>query len=75
MKSSGKAAPTHALRVRSFLATTSPAIFDANGQLKDNIQTRAKIYKCRILTSTDIKDLAHHADDASFLQTKLFRHD
>jgi hypothetical protein len=63
-----------ALRVRSLLATTSPDILHPDGELRNNIRTRAEIYQCTILTSQAIKDLADHADDDSFIKQRLFHH-
>jgi len=46
-----------ALRVRSYLATTSTYVLD-NGKVKSSLRTRSEIYNCRIITADDIRTLA-----------------
>jgi len=47
-----------ALRVQSFLATTSGNVLGKDGELKSSIRNRASIYNCRIITTTEIKQIA-----------------
>jgi len=61
-----------ALRVRSFLATTAQAIFDKQGNLKQNLQDRAAIYGCRFLTKSVIEELARNPDDPQRVNQLVF---
>jgi hypothetical protein len=48
-----------ALRVRSYLATTGTNIFDKQThQVKSSVTNRAAIYNCRLLTESQIQNLA-----------------
>jgi hypothetical protein len=48
-----------ALRVRSYLATTGTNIFDnQTHQVKSSVTNRAAIYNCRLLTESQIQNLA-----------------
>ncbi|NLX98470.1 MAG: DUF1887 family protein [Rhodopirellula sp.] len=59
-----------ALRVQSWLATTSDNVLDArSGQLKSNIATRAEIYHCRLVLREQIAQLAAAPDDRRLLES------
>jgi hypothetical protein len=61
-----------ALRVRSYLATTSDNILDRNGQIKSTILDRAAIYGCRLLSARLIHQLASDPENVGLLQDTLF---
>jgi hypothetical protein len=62
-----------ALRVRSWLATTSPTILDrTTGEIKASIQTRAEIHNCGIILTEDIRRLAAAPDDGELVKNILF---
>jgi hypothetical protein len=61
-----------ALRVRSYLATTSGNLFDKQGNIKPSLQDRAAIYNCRFITKRDIQRLAEHVDDVAAVQGIFF---
>ncbi len=61
-----------ALRVRSFLATTSTNLLDPGGNIKPSVRDRASLYNCRFLTTPDIQKLAGAPDDHELLQRLLF---
>ncbi|MEX1027459.1 MAG: DUF1887 family CARF protein [Candidatus Paceibacterota bacterium] len=61
-----------ALRVRSYLATTSDNLFDKQGNIKPSLQDRAAIYNCRFVTKSEIQHLAEHVDDVSAVEHILF---
>jgi len=61
-----------ALRVHSYLATTSANLLDDNGNIKPSVRDRASLYNCRFLTTPDIQKLAGSADDHELLQQLLF---
>ncbi len=46
-----------ALRVSSYFASTSPNILE-NGRIKTHLETRAKLYNCRIITRDKLSKLA-----------------
>lgn len=50
-----------ALRVRSYLATTSPNVLDKEQNVKPSLQSRSAIYNCKIITGSDIRNLAHES--------------
>jgi len=52
-----------ALRVRSYLATTGSNVLEKTGGLKRSVKNRASIYNCRIITTTEIKEIANAGDD------------
>jgi len=52
-----------ALRVRSYLATTGSNVLDSSGSLKSSVKNRASIYNCRIVTATEIKQIANADND------------
>jgi Domain of unknown function (DUF1887) len=58
-----------AAHVHSYLATTGRNLFTKDGQIKSQLQTRASIYNCALLTGDAIKRLAAHpsADEARTL--------
>jgi hypothetical protein len=60
-----------ALRVQSYLATTSSSILD-DRSLRTIIRERAELYNCRILTDDTIRSLAQRPDDLDLIQTSLF---
>jgi len=62
---------TRALRVRSYLATTSGNVLDKDGSLKPGVKARANLYNCRILTRDKIQQLAVSDEPASLLAELL----
>jgi hypothetical protein len=60
------------LRVNPVLVTTSAKILDQDGQLKQNLADRARIYNCRIVTVHQAQDLARCSDSAEKLDATLF---
>lgn len=63
-----------ALRVRSYLATTSSNVLDKAGNVKQSLRTRSEIYNCRILTTNDIQRLADESVTADQVKAILFGH-
>jgi hypothetical protein len=61
-----------ALRVRSYLATTSANILDSEGKIKTPIANRASIYGCRIIAMDQIRKLACEPDNADSIRTIFF---
>ncbi|MCX7806130.1 MAG: DUF1887 family protein [Planctomycetota bacterium] len=61
-----------ALRVRSYLVTTSSNVLDRTGQIEDSIRNRAEIYGCRVITRGELKRLADRADDAGTVKEIFF---
>ena len=62
-----------ALRVQSWLATTSANVLDPQtGSAKANIATRANIYGCHLILHDQIVKLAENPDDVALLQSVLF---
>lgn len=61
-----------ALRVKSWLALTSDVGKDVHGNIRENIQSRAVIYGCRILKRERIEALARESNDVDLLRATLF---
>jgi len=67
-----------ALRVRSYLASTSNNLFNPKKlergirEVKKGLRNRAAFYGCRILARDQIRELAAHADDAEKVREILF---
>lgn len=63
-----------ALRVNPILATTSTnaKLLGPDGQLKQNVTDRARIYNCRIVTVHQIRELACSANPVEKLDAALF---
>ncbi|MDD4268942.1 MAG: DUF1887 family CARF protein [Pirellulales bacterium] len=62
-----------ALRVQSWLATTSANLLDRQtGDVKTHIATRANIYGCHLILHDQIVKLAENPDDVALLQSVLF---
>jgi hypothetical protein len=61
-----------ALRVRSYLATTSNNVLDKEGKVKSSLRTRSEIYNCKILTQRDITQLADESTTAEQIKSILF---
>lgn len=62
-----------ALRVRSWLATTSPNVLNPKtGEIKDSIRTRAAIHGCGTILTEDIRRLAAVPDDCELVKNVLF---
>lgn len=61
-----------ALRVRTFLATTSSHVLDNSQKIKESIQNRADIYNCRILTCETIRALAQSYENGEVVRGTLF---
>jgi hypothetical protein len=61
-----------ALRVQSWLATTSDNVLDRNGQVKSNIATRAAIYGSRLILPAQIAQLAAAPDDRQLIESLVF---
>ena len=62
-----------ALRVKSFLATTSEFVLDKDRKkIKSALANRAAIYDCRILTLTNIRELAADAANHDRVKAALF---
>jgi len=61
-----------ALRVKSWLATTSDHVLDRNsGKLKDSLANRAAIYNCNLLVRSQIEALARKPDDLDHFRSVL----
>jgi len=60
-----------ALRVRSFLVTTSGNVFDKDQQIKSSLRSRSEIYKCTIITVNDIIELAGESVTPELIRNKL----
>jgi hypothetical protein len=63
-----------ALRVRSYLATTSSNVLDKDHKLKSSLRTRCEIYKCKILTANEIVQLADKSVTTDQIKAVLFDH-
>jgi hypothetical protein len=64
-----------ALRVRSYLATTSANVLENGGDtIKDAVANRAALYGCRILPRATIRALAAEPDSAERLREAFFAH-
>jgi hypothetical protein len=61
-----------ALRVKSYLATTSPDVLNELGELKPGVANRAGAYGCTVLTTRDIDMLARWHHDARRVEKILF---
>ena len=61
-----------ALRVRSYLATTSGNVLDKDGNVKQSLCTRSEIYNCKILTCKEIASLANDSTTAEQIKSLLF---
>lgn len=61
-----------ALRVRSYLATTSNNVLDKDGNLKSSLRTRSEIYNCRILTANQVVQLAGESTTPDQIKSVLF---
>jgi hypothetical protein len=61
-----------ALRVRSYLATTSGNVLDKDGNVKQSLCTRSEIYNCKILTCKEIASLANDSTTAEQIKSMLF---
>ena len=61
-----------ALRVKSWLATTSDHVLDRNnGKLKASLANRAAIYNCNLLVRSQIEALARKPDDLDHFRSVL----
>jgi hypothetical protein len=63
-----------ALRVRSYLVTTSNNVLDKEGKVKESLRTRSAIYNCKILTACEIRQLASASVTADQIKSVLFGH-
>lgn len=63
-----------ALRVRSYLATTSSNVLDKDQKIKLSLRTRSEIYNCKILTASEIIQLASESVTADQIKAVLFGH-
>jgi hypothetical protein len=63
-----------ALRVRSYLATTSGNVLDKDQKVKPSLRTRSEIYNCKILTTGDIVQLAGESMTDDLVRSILFGH-
>jgi hypothetical protein len=63
-----------ALRVRSYLVTTSSNVLDKDHKLKSSLRTRSEIYNCKILTANDIVRLASESMTDDLVRSILFGH-
>lgn len=61
-----------ALRVRSYLATTGSNVLDLEGNLKKSVNDRASIFNCRVITSSEIKQLAVGDDSPDTVRRIVF---
>lgn len=61
-----------ALRVKSWLATTTKKILNESGGLLPHFQDRARIYDCRVIALPDIQRLALHWDLPDVVRSVLF---
>ncbi len=62
-----------ALRVQSWLATTSDNVIDSrSGEVKPNIATRAAVYRCQLVLREQITQLAATPDDRRLLESAFF---
>ncbi len=61
-----------ALRVRSYLATTGDNILDASGKLKSSVKNRASIYNCRVVTASEIRQIANGGESPGSIRKLLF---
>lgn len=61
-----------ALRVNSYLATTSPNILDKDGMLRPGVRNRAAVYGSRIIDQSNIKQLAADPDSVETVRNMLF---
>jgi hypothetical protein len=61
-----------ALRVTSYLATTSPNVWNKQQQIRPAVRNRAAIYACRILDRHCLLRLATSAAPAELLRESLF---
>lgn len=61
-----------ALRVTSYLATTSPNVWDKSQDIRPAVRNRASIYGCRILDRHHIQRLAKTDEPATILRELLF---
>lgn len=61
-----------ALRVTSYLATTSPNVWNKQQQIRPAVRNRAAIYSCRILDRHCLQRLATAAAPAELLRESLF---
>ena len=61
-----------ALRVRSYLATTSANLLDENGDIKRSVSDRASLYGCRFVTTPHIQKLAESPERYDLLEEVLF---
>lgn len=61
-----------ALRVRSYLATTSSDVLDQEGHVKQHLRNRSEIYNCTILTANDIVQLADESVTSDQIKAVLF---
>jgi hypothetical protein len=61
-----------ALRVRSYLATTSSNVLDKDQKLKSSLRSRSEIYNCKIVNAHDIARLASESVTANQIKDLLF---
>jgi len=61
-----------ALRVRSFLATTTRTVLDNDGKVKPSLRTRSEIYDCKILTTDEVVRLAGESVTPDQIRSILF---
>lgn len=61
-----------ALRVRSYLATTGANVLDAKGAIKPSVKNRASIYNCRVVTASEIQQIANSGDSLDSIRKLLF---
>jgi len=62
-----------ALRVHSFLASTSSHLLDKDNNLKRSLADRAAIYRCRFVKRDDVKRLAQRPDDPALIRDVLYK--
>lgn len=63
-----------ALRVRSYLATTSGNVLDKDQKVKPSLRTRSEIYNSKILTTGEIVQLAGESLAPEQIRSILFGH-
>lgn len=61
-----------ALRVQSYLATTSENVLGGDGEVRKAIADRASIYGCRILTKKSIQNLAIDPENTDLIRKTFF---
>jgi len=61
-----------ALRVRSYLATTSPHVYGKGGDLKANIQDRSTLHRCTVIHKQRLRELAESPDSIETVRDVFF---